>query len=148
MRLGKPGRDRRIVLETWSGQNGVQWPHFVARMGSLVCEKDRECRLSPRVNYTDWATAAFSKVSANFWGWRMPRGRRDGSLWLYSRLSSQEPLLFLWSSSSIVLTRLSESRSRLLIKSGRAENRTQNLWICSQELWPLDHRGGPNICGY
>jgi hypothetical protein len=30
----------------------------------------------------------------------------------------------------------------LLRKSGRAGNRTRDLWICSQELWPLDHRGG------
>jgi hypothetical protein len=27
-------------------------------------------------------------------------------------------------------------------KSGRAGNRTRDLWICSQKLWPLDHRGG------
>jgi hypothetical protein len=25
---------------------------------------------------------------------------------------------------------------------GRAGNRTRDLWICSQKLWPLDHRGG------
>jgi hypothetical protein len=31
----------------------------------------------------------------------------------------------------------------LLRKSGSAENRTRDLWICSQELWSLDHRGGP-----
>jgi hypothetical protein len=30
----------------------------------------------------------------------------------------------------------------LLRKSGSTENRTRDLWICSQELWPLDHRGG------
>jgi hypothetical protein len=30
----------------------------------------------------------------------------------------------------------------LLRKSGSAENRTRDLWICSQKLWPLDHRGG------
>jgi hypothetical protein len=30
----------------------------------------------------------------------------------------------------------------LLRKSGSTRNRTRNLWICSQELWPLDHRGG------
>jgi hypothetical protein len=30
----------------------------------------------------------------------------------------------------------------LLRKSGSAENRARDLWICSQELWPLDHRGG------
>jgi hypothetical protein len=31
----------------------------------------------------------------------------------------------------------------LLRKSVSAENGTRDLWICSQELWPLDHRGGP-----
>jgi hypothetical protein len=30
----------------------------------------------------------------------------------------------------------------LLRKSGSTGNRNQDLWICSQELWPLDHRGG------
>jgi hypothetical protein len=30
----------------------------------------------------------------------------------------------------------------LLRKSGSAGNRTRNLWICSHELWPLDHIGG------
>jgi hypothetical protein len=30
----------------------------------------------------------------------------------------------------------------LLRKSGSAGNRTRDLWICSRELWPLDHRGG------
>jgi hypothetical protein len=30
----------------------------------------------------------------------------------------------------------------LLRKSGSAGNLTRDLWICSQELWPLDHRGG------
>jgi hypothetical protein len=32
----------------------------------------------------------------------------------------------------------------LLRKSGSAGNRTRDPWICSQELWPLDHRGGLN----
>jgi hypothetical protein len=30
----------------------------------------------------------------------------------------------------------------LLRKSGSAWNRTRDLWICSQEFCPLDHRGG------
>jgi hypothetical protein len=30
----------------------------------------------------------------------------------------------------------------LLRKSGSSGNQTQYLWICCQELWPLDHRGG------
>jgi hypothetical protein len=33
----------------------------------------------------------------------------------------------------------------LLRKSGSARNRTRDLWICSQELWPLDHRGGTEL---
>jgi hypothetical protein len=33
----------------------------------------------------------------------------------------------------------------LLGKSGSAGNRTQDLWICGQELWPLEHRGGPRL---
>jgi hypothetical protein len=29
-----------------------------------------------------------------------------------------------------------------LRKSGRAGNQTRDLWICSQKLWSVDHRGG------
>jgi hypothetical protein len=32
----------------------------------------------------------------------------------------------------------------LLRKSGSTWNQTQDLWICIKELWPLDHRGGPD----
>jgi hypothetical protein len=42
----------------------------------------------------------------------VPHGKRDGSLRPYSRLSKPEPLLFLPSSSSIVLTKLNGPRSR------------------------------------
>jgi hypothetical protein len=31
----------------------------------------------------------------------------------------------------------------LLRKFGSAGNRFRNLWVCSQEDWQLDHRGGP-----
>jgi hypothetical protein len=56
---------------------------------------------------------AFSgEVSANFCGWKVPRGQRDGSIRPYSWYSRPEPLLFLSSSSSIALTRLSGPRSR------------------------------------
>jgi hypothetical protein len=36
--------------------------------------------------------------------------------------------------------------SLLLRKCGSAGNRNRDLWICSQELWPLDH-GGCSIAG-
>jgi hypothetical protein len=44
------------------------------------------------------------EVSASFFGKRVPRDHRDGSLWPYSRLSRPESLLFLPSSSSVLLT--------------------------------------------
>jgi hypothetical protein len=62
------------------------------------------------------------EVSANFCGQRVSHGQRDGSLQSYSRFSRPEPLLFLLSSSSVVLTRLSGPRSG---KSDSARNRTR-----------------------
>jgi hypothetical protein len=68
--------------------------------------------MSARVNYTDRATAAFCEVSANFRAKKLPRGLRDRNLLPYSRFCRPLPLLFLSSSSSVVLTRLSGLRSR------------------------------------
>jgi hypothetical protein len=52
-------------------------------------------------------------ISTNFCGERVPRGQRDESLLPYSRISRPEPLFFLTSISSFVLTRLSGPRFRL-----------------------------------
>jgi hypothetical protein len=73
--------------------------------------------------------------SANLCAQMVPRGQRDGSLRPYSRFSRPEPLLFLSSSSSVVLTRLSGPvpDPLLLRKSGSAGNRTRTSG-CSQEL--------------
>jgi hypothetical protein len=58
-------------------------------------------------------------------------------------ISRPEPLLFLPSSYSIVLTRLSGPRSRPTTqKIWQRQESNLDHWICSQELWPLDHRGG------
>jgi hypothetical protein len=79
-----------------------------------------------------------AKLVPTFVDRRVSRGRHSRSLRPYSRVSRPEPLLFLPSSSSLVLTRL----SGLVRKSASARNRTRNHWICNQGLWPLDHRGG------
>jgi hypothetical protein len=60
-----------------------------------------------------------------------------GSLTQFSR---PEPLLVLPSNFSVVLTRLSGPRvpdPLILRKSGSAGNRTQEIWNCSQKLWPF-----------
>jgi hypothetical protein len=52
------------------------------------------------------------EVSVNFWGQKVSRGPRNGSPRPYSRPSWPEQPLFLQSSSSIVLTRPGEPRSK------------------------------------
>jgi hypothetical protein len=73
------------------------------------------------------------------------RCQRGGSLWQYSRFSRPEQLLFLPSSSSVVLTSMSGPRSRPTTSEKIWKRRESNsdLWICSQEVWPLYHRAGP-----
>jgi hypothetical protein len=84
------------------------------------------------------------EVSTNFWGYRVPRGQRNGYPRPFSRISRPETLLFLPSSSSVVLTRLSEPRSRLTTpqKIWYRWEPNPDPWIYSQEFWPLDHRSG------
>jgi hypothetical protein len=73
----------------------------------------------------------------------VPSGQRDDSLRTCSWFSRPEPLRFVSISSSVVLTRPSGLRSRPTTsqKMWSPGDRTRDLWICSQELWPLDHRG-------
>jgi hypothetical protein len=67
---------------------------------------------SPQANYTDRATAACRRISANHCGYRVLRGQRNHLPRPLSRFSRSEPLVFHSSSSSTVLTRLSGPRSR------------------------------------
>jgi hypothetical protein len=62
--------------------------------------------------HTDRATSLVSEVSTKVCGQRVLRGQCNRSPWPYSRISRPEPLLFLPSSSSIVLMRLSGPCSR------------------------------------
>jgi hypothetical protein len=71
-----------------------------------------------------------AEVSVNFCGKGVSRGQRDGSLGFLER----RRYFFLQVAPPVVLTRLSGPRSR--------PTTSQKIWICSHELWPLDHRGG------
>jgi hypothetical protein len=74
--------------------------------------------LSIRANYTDRLTT----------GLRVSRGQRNGSPHPCFRISSPEPLLFLPTSSSIVLTRLSGPRSRPTTCQNIWYRRESNTW--------------------
>jgi hypothetical protein len=71
------------------------------------------------------------EVSANFCRYRVARGQRGGSKRPYSRFSRPKPLLFLPSSSSVVLTRLSGTHSRTTTCQ-------KNLVVPGIEPGPLD----------
>jgi hypothetical protein len=79
--------------------------------------------------------------------------RIEGATWSAWRISTTifsvfqtGAATFLSSSSSVVLTRLSRPRSRpTTIFSGSVRESNPGLRICSQELWPLDHRGGHKL---
>jgi hypothetical protein len=78
----------------------------IRKSNSVACVHDRTIQIE--------RPPLIGEVSANFCGWRVPRGQRDGSLRPYSRISRPQPPLFLSSSSSTVLR-----------KSGSAGNRTR-----------------------
>jgi hypothetical protein len=120
------------------GSYCVSWGSKEVDANSWICMFTTVGCAQTKINSLAWVCELIGEVSANVWGYRLPRGQRDGSLRPYSRFSRPEPLLFLSSSPSIVLTRLSGPRSR----PNTPQKSNPHLWICSAELWPLDHRGG------
>jgi hypothetical protein len=97
--------------------------------------------LSPRANYTDRRLSAKRLPTCADKGCHVvsvtdPYGRILSVFWTGAAT-------FLSSSSSIVLTRLSGPRSRPTTFSfWQCRESNPGLRICSQELWPVDHRGG------
>jgi hypothetical protein len=75
------------------------------------------------------------EVSANFCGQRVPRDQCNGSRSRYFSIQVA-PQLYSWDWEDPVPDIL------FLRKSGISGNQTRDLWICSQELSTLDHRGG------
>jgi hypothetical protein len=94
----------------------------------------------PLANYADQATAACWRSCANFCG--------EVVAWSVQWIPPVVTLGFLDRSRYYFFQVAPQLSSRgwvdpvpdplLLRKSGSAGNRTQNLWICSQKLWPLD----------
>jgi hypothetical protein len=76
----------------------------------------------------------------------VPRGERDGSLWPYSRFSRPEPLVFFQVAPQLYSRGwVDPVPDPLPRKPGSVGNRTRDLWIRSQEIWPLDYRGGRKV---
>jgi hypothetical protein len=101
--------------------------------------------LSPQANCADRATVACRRSKCQFL-------RVEGVAWSAQRILTAVNLGFLDRSLYFFIQVAPQLSSRgwvdpvpdplLHRKSGRAGNRSRDLWICSQKLWPLDHRGG------
>jgi hypothetical protein len=101
---------------------------------------------SPQTKYTDWATATcWRNVVPTFADRWVSRGQRSGSLTAFNLSFLDRSRYF---SSKYLLIYPHKGwvdpvpDPLLLRKSGSAVNRTRDLWVSSQERWPLDHRGG------
>jgi hypothetical protein len=77
------------------------------------------------------------EVSANVWVKRVLCSQRDEFLRSYSRLSRPEPIEFLPSSSSVVLTRLSGPRSRPTTFFLRIKNVVKNSRLTLRSLYGI-----------
>jgi hypothetical protein len=100
--------------------------------------------LSPRANYTDRGTAAcrqsdcqLVRIEGAMWSaWRIPPA-------IFSQFSRQEPLLFYQVAPQLYSRGwVDPVPDPLLFFFWRCWESNPGLQICSQEFWPLDHRGG------
>jgi hypothetical protein len=69
------------------------------------------------------------------------------SAMLYFRFSTPKKLYFFQAAPQLYLLGWVDPVPDILLlrKSGSSGNRTRNLWICSQGLWSLNHRGGQRL---
>jgi hypothetical protein len=94
-------------------QDTIQWCSSVDNVRHChVPNKQTPWSESASELYRPSDSRLWAKLVPTFADRGVPRGQRDGSLRPYSRVSRPEPLLFLPSSSSVLLTRLSGPRSR------------------------------------
>jgi hypothetical protein len=106
--------------------------------------------ISPQANYTDRATAACRR------SYCQPL-LVEGVAWSAQRIHTAVNLHFLDRCRYFFIQVALKLSSRGWVdpapkpttfkKSGRFGNRTRDLWICSQKLWPLDHTGGSKFIG-
>jgi hypothetical protein len=126
-------RDTILLVGIWVLKEN--WEPFVVILRGL----------SPRANYSNRATAACRRSQCQLlwienaaWSARLiPYGRILGFLTQIRYVFFQvAPQFYSQGWVDPVPDPL------ILRKSGSAGNWTRDLWICSQELWPLDHRCG------
>jgi hypothetical protein len=109
--------------------------------------KTNSLAFSTQANYTDWATATGQQILVpTLVDGGVSRGQCGGTPTAVNlNFLDRRCALFIPSSSSFIVARLSgpHSRPTAIRKSGSNRNQTWDLWVCSQELWQPDHSVGP-----
>jgi hypothetical protein len=141
------------VPSTLCGHNilfSTQLSNTLSQRPSLTTQiNTNSVAFGPQADYTDWATATcWWKLVPTFADRGVSRGQRGGSPMVVnlsfldrSRYFSFEQLLIYPHKGWVdpVPDQL------LLRKSGSVGYRTRDLGVCSQDVWPLDHRGGLQV---
>jgi hypothetical protein len=108
--------------------------------------------LSPQANYTDWATATYRRNLVPIFVYRgVSRCQRGGSPTVVNLSFLDRSRYFSFKYLLIYPHKgwVDPVPDPLLLKKyGSAGNRTWDLRISIQELWPLDHRGSHEINAY
>jgi hypothetical protein len=107
---------------------------------------------SPQTKYTDWSIATGRRILVpTFVNKEVSRCQSAGNLTAVNLSFLDRSYYILFLSFFFIYPHEVEwtpFQTRCW-KSGSAGNRTRDLWACSQELWPLDHSGGPsNLSSY
>jgi hypothetical protein len=122
-------------------------PHFKMDMEYINGYKrtgDDSVAFSLQTNYTHWSTDTCRRSLVPTSVARgVSRDQRDGSPTAVNLFSRPEPLLFFQVAPHLSSRGWVDPVPDPLLrrKLGSAGNRTRNLCVSSQELWPLDHRG-------
>jgi hypothetical protein len=128
--------------------------HITTNYFLSVTEEERERKekglqtpwpLVLQANYTEWATANGRRILVpTFAERRVSRGRSHGTPTAVNLSFLDRSRYFSFQADPLLSSRgwVDHVPDKLLLrKSDSAEIRTRDLWVCSQELWPLDHRG-------
>jgi hypothetical protein len=134
----------RLQGTTWNLQR-TNVPIPVSFLNTTVSAPN-SVALSRRANSTDSATATCRRnlvpTLVDIW---VSRGQRRGSPTVFNLSCLYRSRYFSFKSLLIYSYKgwVDPVPDPLLLrKSGSAGNRTQDLWVSSQKLWLLDHRGG------
>jgi hypothetical protein len=125
---------------------GTRWHTLVLRQGHCTSHIFLSMSFSLETNYTDRATATcWWNLVPTFVDRGVSRGQHVGSPTVVSLSLLDRSRYFSFKKLLIYPHKgwVDPVPDPLLLrKSSSAGNRTRGLWICSQEVWPLNHRGG------